>query len=221
MAYGISLHVWGDWALFSRPEMKVERVSYDVITPSAARGIVSAIYWKPEIAWIIDRIRVLKPIHHTSMRRNEVGEKIPRGAVASAMRSGRGNLGLYVEDIRQQRAGLMLRNVSYIIDAHFKIISGDDNEAKHLDQFNRRARVGQCFQRPCLGTRECAADFALIEGPLDPALDQLPLDQRNRDFGWMLHDIDFANGNQPRFYHAVMNDGIIQVPAFDSAEVRA
>lgn len=221
MSFGIKLHVWGDLALFTRPEMKVERVSYDVITPSAARGIVESIYWKPEIKWVIDRLHVLRPIRFTSQRRNEVGAKIPANAAAKAMKDGRGNLGLYIEEERQQRAALMLRDVAYLIEAHFEVVGGEPNVAKHLDQFNRRARDGQCFTRPCLGTRECAADFALIESDAGMPVSLLPADQRNRDLGWMLHDIDFKNGRQPRFFHAVLTDGVIRVPPFDGGEVRA
>lgn len=220
MSFGIKLHCWGDYALFSRPEMKVERVSYDVITPSAARGVVEAIYWKPEIRWIIDRIRVLKPIQFTSQRRNEVGAKIPEASARKAMKTGSGNLGLYIEVERQQRAAMLLRDVGYMIEAHFDVIGGDDNEAKHLDIFNRRARAGQCFTRPYFGTRECAANFQLLEPGVEPPADELPADQRNRDLGWMLHDIDFKNARQPRFFHAQLVDGVITVPRFESAEVR-
>lgn len=220
MAFGIKLHCWGDFALFTRPEMKVERVSYDVITPSAARAVVEAIYWKPQIRWTIDRLRVLRPIRFTSQRRNEVGSKIPATAARSAMKAGSGNLGLYVETERQQRAAMLLRDVAYVIEAHFDVIAGEDNVAKHLDTFNRRARAGQCFTRPYFGTRECAADFALL-GDGMTVTDELPAEQRNRDLGWMLHDIDYKNGRQPRFFHANMVDGAIAVPAFDSPEVRA
>ena len=220
MSYGIKLHCWGDFALFTRPEMKVERVSYDVITPSAARGVIEAIYWKPEIRWVIDRLHVLRPIRFTSQRRNEVAIKIPDGKVRAAMKSGRGNLAMYVESERQQRAALLLRDVAYVIEAHFEILSGDENKAKHLDQFNRRARAGQCFTRPYLGTRECAADFALIENDADiPAVDSSLIDDNERNLGWMLHDIDFKNGRQSRFFHAKMTNGIVNVPPFASAEV--
>jgi CRISPR-associated protein Cas5d len=217
MGFGIAVHVWGDLACFTRPEMKVERVSYDAITPSAARGILEAIYWKPEIRWVIDRLHVLKPIRFTSMRRNEVGTKISANTAASAMRAGRGNLGMYVEVERQQRASLLLRDVAYVIEAHFQIIGGEPNEAKHLDQFNRRAREGRCFTRPCLGCREFAADFELLERDIPSPDASL---RGARDLGWMLHDIDFETGRQPRFFHAMMNNGIIDVPPFDSAEVR-
>lgn len=227
MSFGIRLHCWGDFALFTRPEMKVERVSYDVITPSAARGILEAIYWKPEIRWVIDWLHVLNPISLTSQRRNEVSVKIPAGEVASAMKRGRGRLGIAIDEIdaqgklkyRQQRAAILLRDVAYVIEAHFEILSGEPNEAKHLDQFNRRARAGQCFTRPYLGTRECAADFALIERD-QPIPAPHPSLIGERDLGWMLHDIDFQNSRQPRFFHAIMNDGVINVPAFDSAEVK-
>jgi len=146
--------------------------------------------------------------------------KVPAGTAAKAMKDGRGKLGLYVEEERQQRASLLLRDVAYAIEAHFDIVGGEPNEAKHLDSFNRRARGGQCFTRPYLGTRECAADFALIESDLDMPASQLPPEQCDRDFGWMLHDIDFKNDRQPRFYHAVMRGGVIRVPPFAGEEVR-
>jgi CRISPR-associated protein Cas5d len=220
VAFGIKLHCWGEWACFTRPEMKVERVSYDVMTPSAARGIVEAIYWKPEIRWHIDRITVLNPIKFTSVRRNEVKDKIGAGTVAKAMKEGSGSLGFYVDegDNRQQRATLMLRDVGYVIEAHIEILNGPDNIAKHLDQFNRRARKGACFTRPYLGCREFAADFALLETEGEvPAVHSSLTGER--DLGWMLHDIDFAESKdkQARFFRAVMRDGVIDVPAFAGA----
>lgn len=219
MSFGIRLHCWGEFACFTRPEMKVERVSYDAMTPSAARGIIEAIYWKPEIRWVIDRLRVLKPIRFTSMRRNEVGATASAKTAATAMQSGRGNLGLYVEVDRQQRAALLLRDVAYVIEAHFDIISGEPNEAKHLDVFNRRARTGQCFTRPYLGCREFAANFALIEA--DGAVPgSHSILNGTRDLGWMLHDIDFRNGREPQFFLATMTDGVVDVPPFGSAQVR-
>lgn len=223
--FGVLLHVWGDYALFSRPEMKVERVSYDVITPSAARGVLEAVYWKPEIRWVVDRLRVLKPIRLTPIRRNEVASKIPANAVGAAMKSGRGELGLVIEDDRQQRAAMVLKDVAYVIAAHFEIVSGEPNPAKHLDQFARRARAGKCFHRPYLGTREFPCDFELIEGdppPLDP-----DFTEHTRDLGYMLNDIDYvpdpggpivesSRGQrlraEPQFFRAIMNDGWIDVP---------
>jgi CRISPR-associated protein Cas5d len=217
MAYGVRLHVWGERACFTRPEMKVERVSYDVMTPSAARGILEAVHWKPAVCWLVDRIHVLKPIRFQSFRRNEVGAKISTATAERAMRSGStAGLGLVVEDHRRQRATTMLVNVAYVIEAHFELTakSGpDDTAAKHVSMFNRRAASGQCFHRPCLGTRELAADFALIpEGALLPGC-ELPPEQRDRDLGWMLHDIDFApdGAGTPRFFRARLTDGVLDV----------
>ena len=163
MSYGIRLHVWGERACFTRPEMKGERVSYDVITPSAARGILSAIHWKPAIAWRVDCIHVLRPIRFESLRRNEVGSKVPVGNVSRAMKAhSTAGLAAYVDEDRQQRAATLLRDVAYVIEAHFDLTpraGADDTEGKHLDIFNRRARKGQCFHMPCLGTREFPANY--------------------------------------------------------------
>ncbi len=217
MTYGVRLHVWGERACFTRPEMKVERVSYDVMTPSAARGIVEAIHWKPAIRWVIDRIHVLKPIRFQSFRRNEVGARASAANAAKAMRAGTtAGLGLVAEDNRQQRATLFLTDVAYVIEAHFEMTGRagpEDNEAKHLAMFNRRAAAGQCFHRPSLGTRECIADFALLAPGAPLPEDRLPQDQRNRDLGWMLHDIDFADGATSRFFHARLTDGVLDVRA--------
>lgn len=217
---GISLHVWGDLACFTRPEMKVERVSYDVITPSAARGVIEAIYWKPEIRWVITRLHVLRPIRFTSLRRNEVASKVPATTVARAMKTGRGNLALYVEEDRQQRAATILRDVAYVIEARFDIVSGEDNPGKHLDQFNRRARAGQCYHRPYLGCREFPAHFALIE-PGDPLPSSELAGTGERDLGYVLHDIDFADDMTPHFFRAVMRDGVIDVPPLSGKAVKS
>lgn len=220
---GIRLHVWGARACFTRPEMKVERVSYDVMTPSAARGILEAIHWKPAIRWHVDRIHVLKPIRFQSIRRNEVGAKASAANAASAMKRGTTEgLGIAVDANRQQRAALVLVDVAYVIEAHFTLTARagpEDSAAKHISMFNRRAEQGQCFHRPCLGTREFDAAFSLIPdgAPLPPC--ELPADGRDADFGWMLHDIDFANGNESRFFRAKMRDGVIAVPPFQSDEV--
>lgn len=217
----VKLHVWGDHACFTRPEMKVERVSYDVMTPSAARGILEAIHWKPAILWVVDAIHVLKPIRFTSIRRNEVGAKIPAGSVKSAMnRENTGGLGLAVDDNRQQRAATVLVGPAYVIEAHFELTDkagAQDNAAKHLEMFKRRAGSGQCFHRPYLGTREFAAHFALVEGDLPPC--ELPDDQRGRDLGWMLHDIDHANDHTPYFFRAALVDGVMAVPPLGSEGV--
>ena len=217
MSFGIRLHVWGERACFTRPEMKVERVSYDVITPSAARGLLEAILWKPQIRWVVDRIHVLRPIRFQSFRRNEVGAKVSAANAKRAMRAGTtAGLGLVVEDNRQQRAATLLVNVAYVIEAHFELTAKacpDDTPAKYISMFNRRAAAGQCFHRPCLGTREFPADFALLaeDDPLPPST--LPAADRDKDFGWMLHDIDFANGNISRFFQARLVDGTLDVAA--------
>lgn len=217
MSYGIRLHVWGDRACFTRPEMKVERVSYDVMTPSAARGILEAIHWKPAIRWVVDRIHVLRPIRFQSFRRNEVGAKASGALAERAWRAGRTEgLGLVVEEVRQQRATMLLVDVAYVIEAHFEMTGraqAEDTAAKHARMFNRRAGAGQCFHRPCLGTREFAASFALLpEGAALPE-SRLPPDQRDRDLGWMLHDLDYTAGPVPvsRFFRARLRDGVLDV----------
>ncbi len=209
----IALHVWGDFACFTRPEMKVERVSYDVMTPSAARGILEAIHWKPAIAWTIDRIHVLKPIRFQTFRRNEVGSKVPAQKARTGMNRGSlEGLGLAIDEDRQQRASIALREVAYVIEAHFELTgkaNDDDSPAKHHEMFTRRAAKGQCFHRPCLGCREFTADFELIEGAIPRH--QLPDDQANRDFGWMLYDIDFKNDKRALFFRAQLENGVIDL----------
>ena len=223
MPYGIKLHVWGDRACFTRPEMKVERVSYDTMTPSAARGILEAIHWKPAVRWVVDRIHVLKPIRFENLRRNELGHKIPAGNVLRALNRGTTEgLHTLIEDDRQQRATTLLRDVAYVIEAHFVLTGAaeaDDTAAKHLAMFNRRAAKGQCFHRPYLGTREFAADFALVEDAMPPST--LPADQRDSELGWMLHDIDYGDGMTPRFFRAELRSGVIDVAALDALEVKA
>ncbi|MTH96124.1 type I-C CRISPR-associated protein Cas5 [Roseibium sp. RKSG952] len=208
-------------ACFTRPELKIERVSYDVMTPSAARGILEAIHWKPAIRWIVDAIHVLEPIRYQSIRRNEVGHKAPAAKIKSAMKRGDlAGLQLLADEDRQQRASTVLVRPCYIIEAHFVLTARagpDDNEGKHLDIFNRRASRGQCFHQPCLGTREFAAGFELIppDQPLPKAISE------TRDFGFMLWDIDHqARGRPSLFFRAVMEDGIVRVPEPGSEEIR-
>jgi CRISPR-associated protein Cas5d len=231
MTYGVRLKVSGDYACFTRPEMKVERVSYDVMTPSAARGILEAIHWKPAIRWVIDAIHVLHPIRFQSIRRNEVGSKAPTGKIKSALN--RGNLEglqLLVDENRQQRASTVLVRPSYVIEAHFEMTARagtDDNAGKHLDTFNRRARRGQCFHQPCLGTREFTASFELIE-PDTPTPEPRPEDRTRalgfgeaRDLGFMLWDIDHqAKGRPSLVFRASLENGVVKVPPPDSPEVR-
>ena len=229
MSYGVRLLVSGKHACFTRPEMKVERVSYDVMTPSAARGILEAIHWKPALRWIIDEIHVLKPIRFQSIRRNEVGAKASAVAVRRAMSSGNvGDLALVVEENRQQRASTVLTNVAYVICAHFKMTSRagqDDNEGKHLDTFNRRARKGQCFHQPCLGTREFAAEFELIEPDAEmPMASEEDRSEslgfgRPRDLGFMLYDIDHAGDRSMMVFRATLDEGVVKVPPPNSPQV--
>ncbi|MGJ0393558.1 MAG: type I-C CRISPR-associated protein Cas5c [Methylocystis sp.] len=218
--HGVRLRVNGDFACFTRPEMKVERVSYDVMTPSAARGILEAIHWKPAIRWIVTAIHVLKPIRFQSIRRNEVGHKAPVAAIRKAMKSGSlEGLALIVEDDRQQRAATVLRDVDYVIDARFELTDkagSDDNEGKHLDIFSRRARKGQCFHQPCLGAREFPARFSLIERD-----DELPAPiEETRDLGFMLWDIDHAGNRSSMFFRARLENGVMHVPLPGSPEIR-
>lgn len=221
MTYGIRLKVWGDHGCFTRPEMKVERVSYDVMTPSAARGILEAIHWKPAIRWVVDAIHVLEPIRFQSIRRNEVGHKAPAGKIKSAMKRGDlEGLQLLVDEDRQQRAATVLVSPAYVIEAHFEMTAkagAEDNEGKHLDTFNRRAARGQCFHQPCLGTREFAAHFELL--PKDFPLPQAIED--SRDLGFMLWDIDHqAKGRPSLFFRAALDNGVMKVPGPNSPEIR-
>lgn len=213
MGYGVKIKVWGDHACFTRPEMKVERVSYDVMTPSAARGILEAIHWKPAIKWVVDRIHVLNEIRFENIRRNEVQNKISARNVKTAMKGEPVVLCQYAAEPseRQQRAALILRNVAYIIEAHFELTeaAGEAETAeKHYNIALRRARNGQCFHRPYLGCREFPAQFALIEGDSLPK----PFYEGEKDLGWMLLDIDFENDMQPQFFRAIMRDGVIDIP---------
>jgi CRISPR-associated protein Cas5d len=229
--YGIRLKVSGDRALFTRPEMKVERVSYDVMTPSAARGLLEAIHWKPAIRWIVDEISVLKPIRFQSIRRNEVGHKASAGKIKTAMNRGNlEDLQLLVDKDRQQRAATVLVDVEYVISAHFELTAragNEDNEGKHLDTFNRRAARGQCFHQPCLGTREFPAAFELLppDGPVPVAAPEARTADlgfgRPRDLGFMLFDIDHgAPGRPSLFFRAELVDGVMKVPHPSSPEVR-
>ncbi|MDW8214272.1 MAG: type I-C CRISPR-associated protein Cas5c [Roseiflexaceae bacterium] len=221
MGYGITIRVQGRYALFTRPEMKVERVSYDVITPSAARGIIEAIYWKPAIRWLIDRIHVLRDIEFTNIRRNEVSSKVSIDNVFQAMKGMNRALYIAATEKRQQRAAMVLKNVDYVIEAHFELTDQagpDDTEEKHYNIVLRRLRNGQYFHTPCLGTREFPARVTLIEKRHD--IPASPL-RGKRDLGWMLYDLDFSNPNDihPMFYHVIMQDGVVDVREL-SKEVR-
>lgn len=216
------LEIWGDYACFTRPELKVERVSYDVITPSAARNFFQAIFWKPAIEWQITRIEVINPIRWISIRRNEVG------AVGACNANARP---IIATEKRQQKNTLMLRDVRYRIYAKMVYIppqkrkneksrkaGPDENPKKYQEMFERRAGNGQFFTSPYLGTRECSAFFRLLDDREKGGNDLL---RETRDFGLMLYDMDFSNPDniRPMFYFAKMNDGIIDVPDKDSEEV--
>lgn len=212
MGYGIAIRVRGAYALFTRPEMKVERVSYDVITPSAARGIIEAVYWKPAIRWVIDKIHVLSEIEYTNIRRNEVSEKASTDKAMQIMKGSNEPFYLSATDSRQQRAAMVLKDVDYVIEAHF-VLTGkggvDETEEKHYNIVLRRLRKGQYFSSPSLGTREFGARVELIE---DGVIPPSPF-QGKRDLGWMLYDLDFSNPQdiQPRFFKAEMADGVIDL----------
>lgn len=240
------LEVTSPYACFTRPEMKVERVSYDIITPSAARGVFDAIFWKPAIRWKIKKIEVLNPIAWVSVRRNEVA------ALANARIPE-----IFIEDKRQQRAGLLLRDVAYRLYAELEFIpvhkrvavnnpvstsllnsddqelkqhcaevarvGKDENPGKYHAIFERRARKGQCFNQPYLGCREFSCDFRwvdLVDGVVS-VTEPLPI-KESKDFGFMLYDIDFSidkNNPMPAFFRPQMVNGVIAVPDWNSEEV--
>lgn len=210
MSYGLQVEVQGDYALFSRPELKVERVSYDVITQSAARGLIEAIYWHPGFNVLIDRIHVMNPIRFTNIRRNEVKSKAAASAVQSMM-TGTGPAPMICTsaDI-QQRASMLLRDVHYVIDAHFELTdraTPSDNEGKFKDIFRRRLEKGQCFHQPCFGCREFPAKFRAWQGG------PVPTNGETRDLGIMLFDMDYSNPRsiQPTFFHAELKNGVMEV----------
>lgn len=231
MAYGISLHVWGEYACFTRPELKSERVSYEVMTPSAARGILSAIYWKPQFEWVIDRIRVLAPIRFTQIRRNELSNKVVVPSTDVMLGRKSAALGCAIEENRQQRSASVLHRVSYVIEAHVKVLveeNGINAAAKHLEIFKRRAAAGQCFHQPYFGTREFPAMFEPVSD-IDALQDALPPEQRNKVLGLMLHDFvykpDPKNGKvicahtgrkltvTPHFFFAELRHGVLNIPS--------
>jgi CRISPR-associated protein Cas5d len=213
MGYGIVVRVRGEYALFTRPEMKVERVSYDVITPSAARGIIEAVYWRPAIRWIIDRIHVLNEIEFTNIRRNEVSEKLSVSQARRIMDGSGESFYLSTDEFRQQRAAMVLKNVDYVIEAHFEIVpekaGPDDTVKKHYNIALRRLRKGQYFNPPCLGTREFGASVELVE---DGRIPKSRLSGA-QDLGWMLFDLDYSDPSdiQPEFFKAVMQNGVIDL----------
>lgn len=215
------LEVWGDYALFTRPELKVEKVSYDVMTPSAARGILEAIFWHPGLRWVVDQIHVCAPIQFTNVRRNEVKATANARSAKTVMESGKGDLYLATPEIIQQRASLLLQDVHYVIDAHFEMTdqaSPSDNPGKFQDIMKRRISRGQCYHQPYFGCREFPAHF----GPCDTLPPCPPQLRGERDLGWMLYDMDYSNPQdiQPRFFRGTLTDGVLHVPSWDSEEVK-
>ena len=210
----IRLETWGKFALFSRPELKTERVSYDVMTPSAARGILEAVYWHPGMRFHVDRITVLNPIRFTNIRRNEVKSVIAKSNAKKLSESSgcKGSVIYTAEDI-QQRASTLLRDVHYVIDAHFTLTdkaTADDSAAKFLSIFNRRAEKGQCYHHPYFGTREFPVDFRLWD---DAQGDPRGFEQGHRDLGYMLYDMDYSDPAdiRPKFFRAELNDGVLDL----------
>lgn len=206
----IRVEVWGDFACFSRPEMKVERISYDVITPSAARGLLEAIYWHPGMKWRIDNIYVLSPICMTNIRRNEVKSKILASNVRGAMTGGRSELFINTSSDIQQRSSLVLQNVHYVIEAHFELTeraNESDNAGKFQDIIKRRLQKGQCFHQPYFGCREFPARFREWKDDVISSIEE------TRDLGYMLWDMDYSDPKdiRPMFFHAKLENGIVHV----------
>ena len=217
----VQVEVWGEYALFTRPEMKTERVSYDVMTPSAARGILESIYWHPGLRWVVERIHVCSPIRFTNIRRNEVKDTISARKVKTVMEGGQGELYLAAPESIQQRAAMLLRDVHYVIDARFDMTdkaSAADNPGKFQDIVKRRLERGQCYSMPYLGTREFPAQFCRC-AELPPCPEEL---RGERDLGWMLWDMDFSDPENitPKFFRARLTDGVMVVPPWNSEEVR-
>lgn len=221
MGYGITILAQGPRACFTRPEMKAERVSYDAITPSAARGLIEAVYWKPAIRWVIDSIEVLNEIRFDTFRRNEVGSKLSYQNAKKAM-SKDAPVCLIATDEQQQRATLHLRDVAYVIKAHFELTDEageEDTVEKHYNIALRRLRNGQHFHQPYFGCREFSADVSLMESDESVPRSHYA-DVEEKDLGFMLYDIDFANDMTPMFYRAIMCHGVIDVKGAREAVIR-
>ena len=213
MSIGVRVKVWGDYALFSRPEMKVERCSYDIMTPSAARGIMEAIYWHPGICWKIDRIHIMKPIQFTSIRRNEVKSKVSANNVLSVYNGAKKELFISSKEEIVQRASLLLKDVEYIIDAHFEMTdkaNDSDNPGKFKDIIMRRLKRGECYHTPYFGCREFPVNFCLCEEEEVHSAYEVV---EEKDLGFMLYDMDYSEPEniQPMFFRAVMRRGVVDL----------
>lgn len=205
----ILMEVWGPMACFTRPEMKTERVSYDVPTPSAVRGMIESVFYHPGLRWVPDRIWVLNRIQFMNVRRNEVKSKVLASAVLQEANGGKVGAIFTSEDI-QQRAAMLLKDVRYVFEAHFEMTvqaNPSDNHGKFQDIIKRRLRRGACYSTPYFGCRECTAHFRLWEGGEIPAIDE------TRDLGYMLYDMDYSDPTdiQPMFFRARMEHGVIDL----------
>lgn len=210
MPYGVRIECWGEYACFTRPELKVERVSYEMLTPSAARGLVEAIFWHPGMKYVIDRIYLLKPIKFTNIRRNEVKYKVSANNMLTAARQGKSSYLSTREDIAQ-RAATVLRDVHYCIDLHFEMTENandTDNSGKFREMLCRRARKGQCYHQPYFGCREFPARFRLLED--DESINPYP---ESRQLGFMLYDMDYSDREhiRPMFFQAELKNGVLDV----------
>lgn len=213
MGFGVKVKVWGDYALFSRPELKVERYSYDVMTPSAARGILEAVYWHPGLRWVIDKIYVNKPIQFTSIRRNEVKSKLSASNALEAYNGGQKDLFICTTSDIVQRSSMLLKDVEYVIQAHFVMTdkaNETDNPGKFTDIVRRRLKRGECYHMPCFGCREFPAHFCLCE---DEYIKTAYEEVEEKDLGLMLYDLDYSDpdGITPMFFRAVMKKGVIDL----------
>lgn len=216
----VKVEVWGDYACFARPETKTERVSYDVMTPSAARGLLDSVYFHHGLRWKVDRIHVCAPIRFTNIRRNEVKDTISARRVKAVMEKG-GELYLAASESIQQRAAMVLRDVHYVIEAHFEMTdkaNPSDNPGKFQDIMRRRLEKGQFYHQPYFGNREFPAAFRPCD-QIPPCPEEL---KGERDLGWMLLDLDYSDPENitPHFFRAVLRDGVLEVPPMDSQEVR-
>ncbi|CAK0761223.1 CRISPR pre-crRNA endoribonuclease Cas5d [Gammaproteobacteria bacterium] len=219
-----TLEVSGDFACFTRPEMKVERVSYEIITPSAARAVFESILFKKAntrngLRWHIRRIEVLNPIRWINLRRNEVGLRISSRNITNAMNNST-PIALFIEKERQQRAGLFLMDVKYRLHADLEVLEKSEHPLKYIEMFERRASHGQCINQPYLGCREFSADFRLVNPDNEPT--QIPDELRgSKPLGWMLYDLDYSDPDnpRPRFFNARLEQGILDVPDWNSAEI--
>lgn len=212
MSFGVRVRVWGEYALMSRPEMKTERVSYDVLTPSAARGILESLYWHPGLHYVIDRIIVVKPIQFTSVRRNEVKSKISANNVLPVYNGMAKELYINTKADIVQRASLLLRDVEYVIEAHFEMTdkaNASDNPGKFKDILMRRLKRGECYHMPYFGCREFPAHFSLCEEEIQSAY----ADVEEKDLGYMLYDMDYSDCQniQPMFFRAVLRKGVLDL----------